>query len=341
MSAIVGASGSGKSTLLNILGGLDTPSAGRINVAGHDLAHLKDEQRARYRNQVVGYVWQQSGRNLFPNLTIEDNLILPQMLNGTSAARSKRRAHELLEVIGLPTYAKSKPIQLSGGQQQRIAIAIAIANQPELLLADEPTGELDSTTTQEIIAFLRSLNKSLGITILIVTHDIAVASLVDRTLAIRDGRTSTETVRRDASNRQPLHGAATHAEGNPQTGSAVIGLPEETHQEAIFINRIGLLQLPAEALELVALRGRAEVHMQPDHIELWPASIHDYLYQENHSSAIIGLPSHSHRETIMVDRAGRLQLPQNALESLPFHGHAYLQVASTHIQLWPLPTGNA
>ncbi|WP_201363307.1 ABC transporter ATP-binding protein, partial [Dictyobacter formicarum] len=159
MIAIVGASGSGKSTLLNILGGLDVPSAGRLTVAGHDLTRVGEEERARYRSQVIGHVWQQSGRNLLPDLTIEENIHIPQILNGTGTARRKRRTSELLELIGLPTYGKKKPVQLSGGQQQRVAIAVAIANQPSLLLADEPTGELDSTTTQEIMAFFRSLNQ--------------------------------------------------------------------------------------------------------------------------------------------------------------------------------------
>jgi ABC-type lipoprotein export system ATPase subunit/DNA-binding transcriptional regulator/RsmH inhibitor MraZ len=341
MSAIVGASGSGKSTLLNILGGLDTPSAGRIMVAGHDLTRLSEEERARYRNQIVGYVWQQSGRNLFPNLTIEDNLIIPQMLNGRGAAQSKRHAHELLDLIGLPAYAKRRPMQLSGGQQQRVAIAIALSNRPELLLADEPTGELDSKTTQEIITFFRILNQDLGITILIVTHDITVAAQVDRTLAIRDGRTSTETVRISEASNPTSHGALTYAGSPQQRGSAVIGLPSETHQEAIFIDRIGLLQLPTDALERVSLRGRTEVHIRPDHLELWPAGQHDDLYQQDQGSAVIGLPAHSHHEMIMVDRAGRLQLPQRALELLPFHGRAYLQVARSHIQLWPRPIHSA
>ncbi|GCF07004.1 ABC transporter ATP-binding protein [Dictyobacter arantiisoli] len=344
MISIVGASGSGKSTLLNILGGLDVPSAGRITVAGHDLSRLNEEDRASYRRQIIGYVWQQSGRNLLPDMTIEENLILPQMLNGISAGRSKRRAHELLELIGLATHARRKPVHLSGGQQQRVAIAVALANQPALLLADEPTGELDSTTTQEIIAFFRSINQKLGVTIIIVTHDIAVATQVDRTIAIRDGRTSTETIRREQpiNQQQPFIPDALSA-FQPAQSSAVIGLPEATHQETIFIDRVGLLQLPADALERVALRGRAEVHLAPDHIELWPAGMGEQIYQglpgnlANHSSAVIGLPAHSHRETIMVDRVGRLQLPQNALEHLPFSGRAFVRTARSHIQLWPVP----
>jgi ABC-type lipoprotein export system ATPase subunit len=323
MLALVGASGSGKSTLLNILGGLDTPSAGRIMVAGHDLSRLTDQQRARYRGLLVGHVWQQSGRNLLPDLTVAGNVNLPQLLNGVSAARYKRRTRELLEIVGLADMAKKKPAQLSGGEQQRVALAVALANQPPLLLADEPTGELDSLTTREIIAFMRQLNKDLGVTIIIVTHDVAVASVVDRTLAIRDGRTSTETIRRD----QPL------GTGEQERSSAVIGLSDQTHQESIFIDRVGILQLPAEAMARVELRGRADVRITGDHLEIWPSGLHEA--SSNGASAVIGLSLSSHYETILVDRVGRLQLPREALESLPFNGRANVVIASYHVELWP------
>src|SRR6266851_4017200 len=329
MIAIVGASGSGKTTLLNLLGGLDAPTAGRVVVAGHDLARLNEEQRTRYRGLIVGHVWQQSGRNLLADLTIADNVHLPQILKGVRASRYKRRTRELLEIVGLADMAKKKPEQLSGGEQQRVALAIALANEPSLLLADEPTGELDSTTTQEIIAFMRQLNKKMGVTILIVTHDVAVASVVDRALAIRDGRTSTETVRRN----QPL--AAT---GSDEGASAIIGLPGETHQESIFIDRVGILQLPAEAMELVPLRGRADVRIARDHVELWPSGLHEHdqdAEQSDGSSAVIGLSLRLHYETILVDRVGRLQLPREALERISFNGRADVRIASYRIELWP------
>lgn len=329
MIAIVGASGSGKTTLLNLLGGLDTPTAGRIVVDGHDLAHLNEEQRTRYRGLIVGHVWQQSGRNLLPDLTIADNVDLPQILKGASASRYKRRTRELLEIVGLAGMAKKKPEQLSGGEQQRVALAIALANEPSLLLADEPTGELDSVTTQEIITFMRQLNKEMGVTILIVTHDVTVASVVDRTLAIRDGRTSTETIRRN----QPQ--AAT---GSEEGGSAIIGLPGETHQESIFIDRVGILQLPAEAMELVPLRGRADIRIARDHVEIRPFDLHEQDQdgeQNDGSSAVIGLSLRSHYETILVDRVGRLQLPREMLERIPFNGRADVRIASYRIELWP------
>ena len=279
MIALVGASGSGKTTLLNILGGLDAPTAGQARVADFDLTRLNEEQRTRYRNLVTGYVWQQSGRNLLPDLTIEGNVNLPQLLNGTGAARSRKRTYELLELVGLASMAKKKPMQLSGGEQQRVAIAVALANRPALLLADEPTGELDSVTAQEIIACLRQINTQLGLTIILVTHDVSVASEVDRTLAIRDGRTSTETVRRGV----PL----TTQEARPETvnrngTSAVIGLSLQTHRESILVDAAGRMQLPREALERLVINGRLEAFVLEDHIELWPTSAKD---EEFHSMA--------------------------------------------------------
>src|SRR5579883_2885407 len=260
--ALVGASGSGKSTLMNILGGLDMPTAGKCVVAGYDLTRLSEAQRVRYRRVVVGHVWQQSGRNLLPELSIAVNVEEPQMLRGIGFSQRRKRARELLEMVGLAGMEKKRPEQLSGGEQQRAAIAVALANQPAVLLADEPTGELDSVTAAEVMRLLRSLNQQLGLTILIVTHDVAVAAEVDRTLAIRDGRTSTETVRREA----PLE--EVHAQ--TPAASAVIGLSSQTHRESILIDRVGRLQLPKEALEMYPFHGRAEVRFADGHIQLWP-----------------------------------------------------------------------
>lgn len=262
MLAIVGASGSGKSTLLNILSGLDTPSAGKCIVDGNDLTRLSDAQRIEYQRFVVGHVWQQSGRNLLPELSAQANVELPQVLGGVNSSLRAPRARELLELVGLGDASKKKPAQLSGGEQQRVAIAVALANGPELLLADEPTGELDSVTAGEILALLRKLNEQLGLTIVIVTHDVAIAAVVDRTIAIRDGRTSTETVRREA----PLETVHEHV----LAASAIIGLPSQTHRESILIDRVGRLQLPKEAIEGIPFNGRAEVRITGDHVELWP-----------------------------------------------------------------------
>ncbi len=262
MMAIVGASGSGKSTLLNILSGLDVPSAGRCIVDENDLTRLSEAQRIAYRRHVVGHIWQQSGRNLLPELSVAANVELPQLLGGVKSSKRTRHAEELLELVGLKGYGKKKPNQLSGGEQQRVAIAVAIANEPTLLLADEPTGELDSVTAGEIFKLLRSLNQQLGLTIITVTHDVAIAAVMDRTIAIRDGRTSTETVRRE----EPLEAVDEYI----ARASAVIGLSSETHRESVLIDRVGRLQLPKEALDSIDFRGRAEVRIMDDHVELWP-----------------------------------------------------------------------
>ncbi|GER85308.1 ABC transporter ATP-binding protein [Thermogemmatispora aurantia] len=262
MLALVGVSGSGKTTLLNILGGLDSPSAGRCLVAGYDLARLNERQRLFYRRFVVGHVWQQSGRNLLPELSLQENIELPQLLSGVGRRERLRRARELLHLIGLEAAAQRLPAQISGGEQQRVAIAVALANRPQVLLADEPTGELDTQTAGEILQLLRRLNQELGLTIVLVTHDPALAANVDRVIAIRDGRTSTETVRREA----PLASVPPHL----TTASAVIALPSETHRESVLIDRVGRLQLPKEALERIPFHGRAEVVIASDHVELWP-----------------------------------------------------------------------
>ena len=259
MVALVGASGSGKSTLLNILGALDQPSAGSCVVSGNDLTRLSEGQRARYRGFVVGHLWQQSGRNLLPELSALENVALPQMLGGVGLVKRRRGARELLDLVGLGGMAAKRPSQLSGGEQQRVAIAVALANRPSLLLADEPTGELDSATAEGIFTLLRDLNRRLGLTTVIVTHDATLAAGVDRTIAIRDGRTSTETVRRDA----PLASAGDQA-------SAIIGLSGATHAESIVIDRVGRLQLPREAIERLPFDGRAEARILEDHVELWP-----------------------------------------------------------------------
>lgn len=264
MLAIVGASGSGKSTLLNILSGLDVPSAGRCIVDENDLTRLSPAKRIYYERFTVGHVWQQSGRNLLQELSVQANVELPQVLGGVNPARRARRARELLELVGLADMSKKRPDQLSGGEQQRAAIAVALANQPKLLLGDEPTGELDSATSGELLTLLRSLNRQLGLTIIIVTHDVAIAASVDRTIAIRDGRTSTETIRREA----PLDTVSEHTLAT----SAIIGLPGETHRESVLIDRVGRLQLPKEALESIPFNGRAEVRIVNDHVELWPLS---------------------------------------------------------------------
>lgn len=247
MIAIVGASGSGKSTLLSILGGLDTPSAGRAVVAGHDLTQMGRRERTRYRRQVIGFVWQQTARNLLPYLTAVENVELPMILNGSG---DRDRALELLRTVGLEKRADHRPDRLSGGEQQRVAIAVALANSPEVLLADEPTGELDTTTSAEIFDLMRHVNASLGTTVVIVTHDPLVSEQVQRTVAIRDGRTSSETLRRSQLSDEGEH--------------------EMVAEEFAVLDRAGRLQLPRAMVEALGLEGRVRVHLEADHIQIWP-----------------------------------------------------------------------
>ena len=248
--AIVGASGSGKSTLLSILGGLEVPSAGRVVVDGHLVAEMDAAERTGYRRSVLGFVWQQTARNLLPYLTARENIELPMLLEGISRKRRRARSAELLDLISLADRADHRPGALSGGEQQRIAIAVALANEPALVLADEPTGELDTATAREVFDLLRDVNRRLGVTILVVTHDPLVAEQVSRTIAIRDGRTSTETLRRRA-----LTDAGDHH---------VIA------EEYAVLDRVGRLQLPRTLVEALGLHRRVRLVLEPDHIEIWP-----------------------------------------------------------------------
>ncbi|GAA1891778.1 ABC transporter ATP-binding protein [Streptomyces durmitorensis] len=254
LMALVGASGSGKSTLMNILAGLDEPTAGSARVAGRDLLAMGSKERLRYRREVVGFVWQQTARNLLPYLTAAQNVALPMQLKGgrrTTRARKAERAAELLELMAVSDIRDRRPQQLSGGQQQRVAIAVALANNPSVLLADEPTGELDSHTAEQIFAAFRTANEELGTTIVIVTHDQAVASEVRRTVAIRDGRTSTEVLRR--------------TEVDASTGQESV-----TSREYAMLDRAGRLQLPAEYTAALEMRDRVALELERDHIGVWP-----------------------------------------------------------------------
>lgn len=253
LMALVGASGSGKSTLMNILAGLDVPTAGQAKVAGRDLLSMDAKARLDYRREVVGFVWQQTARNLLPYLTAAQNISLPLQLRGRRRAKKSRstRADELLALLGVAHCRDRRPHQMSGGEQQRVAIAVALANNPSVLLADEPTGELDSTTAEQIFAAFRTANEELGTTIVIVTHDQTVANEVRRTVAIRDGRTSTEVLRR------------THLD--EQTGEESV-----ISREYAMLDRAGRLQLPTEYTEALGMEQRVLLELEQDHIQVWP-----------------------------------------------------------------------
>jgi ABC-type lipoprotein export system ATPase subunit len=248
--AIVGASGSGKSTLQNILGGMDVPTAGKAEVAGFDLTALTSKERTIYRRSIVGFVWQQTTRNLLPYLNAEENVELPLILEGMRGTDRREYALELLRLVGMAERAGHKSDQLSGGEQQRVAIAIALANRPRVLFADEPTGELDTETAAEIFATLRNANRALGVTVVVLTHDPLVSEQVDRTIAIRDGRTSTETLRRSEIDE--------------------LGDHQVIAEEFAVLDRTGRLQLPQEYMDALELERRVRLELEPDHIGVWP-----------------------------------------------------------------------
>lgn len=254
MIAIIGASGSGKSTLLNVLSGLDTPTAGRATVAGWDLLHLTAAQRIRYRRSVVGFIWQQTARNLLPYLTAAENVALPMAFSGVPRRERASRASELLDSLGMADKARRRPGELSGGEQQRVAIAVALSNRPQVLFADEPTGELDQATGEEVFEALRSVNAEFGTTVVIVTHDAEVSNQVQRTVAIRDGRTSSEVVRRTSVNE---HGAS-----------------ETIAEEFAVLDRAGRLQVPAAYRKSLGLRDRVRLELEADHLGVWAPEAH-------------------------------------------------------------------
>ena len=195
--AIIGKSGSGKSTLLNMIGGLDRPTAGRITVAGQDLFSMTEAQLVQYRQRFVGFVWQNSGQNLFPYLTALQNVEAPLYFHKMKEEQRREKAMHLLELTGVDHRAQSFPAQLSGGEAQRVAIAVALANDPEILLADEPTGAVDSKTSDMIQDLFRKLNAELGLTIIIVTHDISLTHKVSRVIMVSDGKISTEKIMKE------------------------------------------------------------------------------------------------------------------------------------------------
>lgn len=255
LMAIVGASGSGKSTLLNILGGLDVPSAGRVSVGSRDLLKITASDLVDYRRTDVGFVWQQTSRNVISYFTVYQNVELPLILLGWPRRRRQKRVEEMLAAVGLSNRSHHVPDRLSGGEQQRVAIAIAMAHNPPLLLADEPTGELDSQTSETILGVFRQVNEAFGITIVIVTHDNRIIDSIDRIVTIRDGRISQETVRRAAAARP----------GPPDEKSG------ETLDEYIVVDNVGRLQIPRELIEQLDLGTRAKLYIDDDHITVWPA----------------------------------------------------------------------
>src|SRR5215207_2862301 len=247
MIGVIGASGSGKSTLLNILGGLDRPTGGRAVVGRQDLGHLDERAIDEYRRKTVGFVWQQGARNLIPYLTALENIELPLTLSGQVGKATRHRALELLERVGLSERKDHRLEELSGGEQQRVAVAIALANRPRLLLADEPTGELDTATAQTIYDLLRGLNKALGLTMVIVSHDSGIARHVDRVVAVRDGKLASETLRVQKADSEEHHLV-----------------------ELAVVDAAGRLQIPREYLEQFHIKRRVQVEITEEGILIRP-----------------------------------------------------------------------
>ncbi|MNK42999.1 Lipoprotein-releasing system ATP-binding protein LolD [compost metagenome] len=257
MMAIIGNSGSGKSTLLNILGGLDHPSAGQVIVGEWDLLKVNESELVQYKRNTVGFIWQNNARNLLPYLTALENVEMPMMLSGKV---DRAYAKQLLEWVGLKDRMHNKLQQLSGGEQQRVAIAIGLSNRPKLLLADEPTGSVDTRTSDQIMEIFRRINREIGLTIVIVTHDLTLASKVDRVVAIRDGLTSTEFVKRNP--------GLDMASGDGGFGNQ--GGLQEVHEAFVVVDRVGRLQVPKEYLEALGIGGRASMEFDGGKIVITP-----------------------------------------------------------------------
>lgn len=235
LTAIIGNSGSGKSTFLNMIGGLDRPSAGSLHVDGKNLFTMTEKELVLYKRDTVGFVWQNNARNLLPYLSALDNVQTPMMFG--TVKNPKERALELLEMVGMSHKKNSRLGELSGGEQQRIAIAIALANNPKILLADEPTGSVDRKTADYILDVFRKLNEEMGLTIVIVTHDVNLSKKVNRVVAIRDGKTSSERILKTSfaeaiKNNHPLDWNS-----------------EETQEEYVIMDKAGRVQIPKELLE--------------------------------------------------------------------------------------------
>lgn len=253
LTALIGNSGSGKSTFLNMIGGLDRPSAGSLLVDGKNLFTMGERELVCYKRDTVGFVWQNNARNLLPYLSALENIMLPMHISGQK--KKKEKALELLEQVGMTAKRNNRLNTMSGGEQQRIAIAIALANNPKLLLADEPTGSVDTKTADIIFDIFRELNRN-GQTILIVTHDIALSKKVRRVVAIRDGKISNERILKEK-----------YADRLKEL--TVDWRNEDTQEEYAVIDKAGRVQIPRELWDKLALRdNKVKLELRGDEILL-------------------------------------------------------------------------
>ena len=296
LMAIIGNSGSGKSTLLNMLGGLDRPTAGKLLVDGNDLLKATPRDLVKYKRHTVGFVWQNNGRNLIHYLTALQNVELPLVF--TSTPNRRARALELIDQVGLSNRKNARLQELSGGEQQRVAIAIALSNRPRLLLADEPTGSVDTKTASDIMAIFRRLQCEQNQTIVIVTHDMQLSRQVSRVVAIRDGKTSSEY----RSIQKAMVRPASLLGQTPDEQRSVYAAPLNSVQDD---------ELPYGADDAVILPEK-----EPDDMRFGRSS---------------------HQELAVIDRAGRLQIPQEYLKAMGIVGKGMLRVEfeNGHIVLCP------
>jgi AbrB family looped-hinge helix DNA binding protein len=262
LMGVVGVSGSGKSTLMNILGGLDRPTAGRVWADGKDMLKLSNQALDEYRLTTVGFVWQQASRNLVPYLSAVKNVEMPMILAGNVG--KKRRADELLDLVGLSDRRHHKLSEMSGGEQQRVAIAVALVNRPKLLLADEPTGEVDEANSKMIYQIFKDLNSELNLTTIIVSHDPGLARHVDRVIAIRDGKIATEMLR------------SSNGSKTVENGADAADSLEEDHSftELTVLDSAGRLQIPKEYREQFEIRRRVQLEVTEDGILIRPVVTH-------------------------------------------------------------------
>jgi len=243
---IIGSSGSGKTTLLNILSGLDKPSSGQVRIGDRDLLNMSENDLVTFRREEVGFVWQSPSRNILPYLKAVENVELPMVISGKSVVERHERAMDLLVALGLESKAGRYPDELSGGEQQRVAIAVALANRPGLLLADEPTGELDTRTANDVLKALQDVCADFGVTVVVVTHYAGTSRFTDRVVQIRDGRIVAELVTRASLRRAD----------------------EFVTREYLVVDRAGRMQLPLDSLNTLGTTGRVSIDADSNQIIL-------------------------------------------------------------------------
>ena len=260
LMAIIGKSGSGKSTLLNLLGCLDKPSAGYVAYDGVNVGELSDKELAKFRNDHIGFVWQKNTDNLLNYLTVAENIEMPLLFSKLSKKEKREKTRKILAAVGLSDKENNFPTQLSGGEQQRVAIATALINEPELLLMDEPTGAVDKKTSIMLQDLFREINKTIGVTIIIVTHDISLADRVDRVVMISDGKISSERIlkeeyrkRIEAGESLMKEGQEIKASGGLSAGMGVASSEEDSHEEFSILDKAGRVRLSAEMREIVGI----------------------------------------------------------------------------------------